>query len=105
MGIEKDGEIVAGVVFNCFIGSNVELTVAGSGWTPTFFREISRYVFKEMGCVRMTFTTEQNDVAKLACRLGGKVEGRMRDFFGKDRDATVVGVLRDEYRFKHKVNG
>jgi len=105
MGIERDGEIVAGVVFNCFTGSNVELTVAGKGWTPSFFREVSRYVFEAMGCVRMTFTTEQDEVARLACRLGGKVEGLMRDFYGKGRDATVVGVLKDEFRFKHKVRG
>jgi len=100
MGLERGGKIVAGVVFNCFTGASVELTVAGKGWDRGFFKAIGRYVFDQLGCVRMEFTTEQEDVAGLAERLGGKREGILRDKFGKGRDGIVIGVLAKEYKFQ-----
>lgn len=100
MGIEKDGEIIAGAVFNCFTGHDVEVTVAGRGWTRGFFKAVGAYVFDQLGCGRMQFTTEQEDVANLAERLGGVREGTLRDKFGEGRDGIVIGVLRQEYKFR-----
>lgn len=99
MGIEKDGQIIAGVVFNCFTGHDVELTVAGNGWTRGFMRGVGVYVFQQLGCVRMQFTTQNEAVARLAERCGGKREGVLRDKFGPGRDGVVIGVLQSEYRF------
>jgi hypothetical protein len=39
-------------------------------------------------------------VVKLAIRLGGVIEGTMRDHFGEGRDGVIVGILAREYRFK-----
>lgn len=100
MGLEKDGEIVAGVIFHCFEGANVHLTVAGHGWTRGFFREVGVYVFDTLKCERMTFTTENPSVARLGEKLGGQIEGLMRNQFGKGRDGYLIGVLKDEYRFR-----
>jgi len=47
----------------------------------------------------MTFTTEQQSVARLAERLGGKLEGEMRDFYGPGRNGLIIGILKSEYRF------
>jgi hypothetical protein len=99
MGIERDGEIVAGVVFNCFEGADVHLSVAGSGWTKAFFRAVASYVYETLKCERITFVTERDEVAALGVRLGGKVEGRMRSHFGAGRDGIIVGILRDECRY------
>lgn len=99
MGIERDGEIIAGCIFHCFEGPNVHFTVAGKGWTPGFMKAVGEYVFGQLGCLRMTATTEHDYVVKLACKLGGQVEGRMRDQFGEGRDGWIVGVLKDEYRY------
>lgn len=99
MGIERDGEVICGVVFNCFTGPSVEATVAGKGWTKGFFKSVGVYVFSQLGCARMEFNTEQEDVAALAERLGGKREGVLRDKFGRGRDGIVIGVLEREYRF------
>lgn len=104
MGLEKDGEIVTGVVFNCFTGNNVEITVAGSVWTKGLLKEVGRYVFDQMRCDRMTITTDQQSVVSLALRMGGQVEGNMRDFYGKGRNASVVGILANDYRFRPKGN-
>lgn len=100
MGIERDGEIIGGAVFNCFTGHDVEATVAGRGWTRAFFKAVGAYVFDQLGCVRMQFTTDQETVAALAERLGGKREGVLRDKFGHGRDGIVIGVLAQEYRFR-----
>jgi hypothetical protein len=99
MGIERDGRVIAGVVFNCFTGTNVEVTAAGQGWTRKFLFQVGAYVFRQIGCIRMTFTTEQQSVARLAERLGGKREGEMRDFYGPGRNGLIIGILKSEYRF------
>lgn len=99
MGIERGGEIVAGVLFNCFDGPNVHVTVAGGGWTRGFLRAVGDYVFRQLGCARMTFTTEQEAVARLAGRLGALREGLMRDCFGAGRNGILLGVTVDGWRF------
>jgi len=100
MGIERDGEIIGGVVFNCFTGPDVEVTVAGRGWTRGFLSSVGAYVFGQLGCVRAQITTEQESVARLAERLGGRREGVLRDKFGRGRDGIVIGVLEQEYKFR-----
>lgn len=99
LGIERDGEITAGVLFHCFEGPAVHITVAGTGWTPQFVTAVGDYVFGQLGCLRMTITTEQESVVKLACKAGGQVEGCLRDQFGEGRDGHVVGILRREWRY------
>ena len=100
MGLERDGVIVAGVVFHVFEGANIHVTVAGHGWTRSFLKEAGRYVFDVLGCERFTITTEHPYVARLGERLGGAIEGYARNQFGRGRNAFLVGVLKDEYRFK-----
>lgn len=102
MGIERDGEIVGGVLFNQFEGANIHFSAAGKGWTLGFMRAVGEYVFGQLGCERMTATTESPLVADYAERLGGQREGLMRSHFGKGRDAIIVGVLRDEWKFRSK---
>lgn len=99
MGLERNGEIVAGVLFNCFEHPDVHFTAAGSGWTRGFLREVGRYVFGQLGCLRMTATTEQTHVASLAEKLGGQREGVLRDHFGEGRDGVIIGILRREWKW------
>lgn len=99
MGVERDGEIVGGVLFNCFEGADVHVTAAGSGWTKGFLIAVGDYAFGQLGCERMTITTEHESVARLAGRLGGKREGLLRSHFGKGRDGIIIGVLCDEYLY------
>lgn len=99
VGIERNGEIIGGAVFNIFTGADVHVTVAGHGWTKGFLADVGQYVFGKLHCERMTFITEQAPVVRLAERLGGQVEGLMRNHFGKDRPGFIVGVLKDDYRW------
>ncbi len=99
MGIERGGAIIGGVVFNCFEGASIHVTAAGKGWSRCFLRAVGDYVFGQLGCERMTITTEQPAVAALAKRLGGEAEGRLRNHFGPGRDASIVGILRADWRY------
>lgn len=99
VGIESGGEIIGGVVFNQWTGSDIHLTVAGRGWTKGFLADVGQYVFGQLRCERLTFITEQPSVVRLAERLGGQVEGLLRNQFGKDRPGFVVGVLKSDWRY------
>lgn len=99
IGIERDGQICAGVLVNHFEGADCHVTAAGKGWAKGFLQAFGEYVFGQLGCLRFTIVSEQPDVIRLAVKLGGEIEGRLRDHFGQGRTATVVGVLADDYRF------
>lgn len=99
MGIERDGEIIAGVVFNHYERHDIHVTIAGHGWTKGFLNAVGDYLFRTMKVCRATAITASPEVVKLGVRLGGQVEGTLRSHFGHGKDATVIGVLRDEYRF------
>jgi RimJ/RimL family protein N-acetyltransferase len=98
MGIERDGRIIGGVLFNQFEGADVAVTIAGTGWTRSFIEAVDQYVFGQLGCLRMTATTEYPEVVAYAQRLGGQVEGRLRNHFGPSRDGIIVGILKEEWR-------
>lgn len=98
MGIEAGGRITAGVVFNVFEGAAINVTVAGKGWTRGFVRAVGEYVFGQLGCSRITVITERPEVVALAERLGGEVEGIMRNQFGPGRDGALIGILKEDWR-------
>lgn len=102
MGVEKDGEIIGGVLFNCFEGKDVQATVAGKGFGKDFLMAVGEYIFSQLGYARITIKTEQTSVVRLAERLGGQVEGKLRRHFENGNDAWIVGILREEYRFLKK---
>jgi hypothetical protein len=99
MGIERDGKITAGVVFNCFTGNDICVTVAGGPFNRGFVSAVGKYVFDQVGCLRMTLTTEQPKVIEIAQRLGASVEGLKRNHFGKGRDGTILGILREDWNY------
>ena len=47
----------------------------------------------------MTVLTEQTRIVRIAERLGGQVEGLMRNHFGKGRDGFLVGILKDDWKY------
>lgn len=99
IGIERDSEIVGGVLLNCFEDHDLHLTAVGRGWGKDFLREVGEYVYGALGCLRMTIVTEHEDVARLACKLGGEREGLMRNHFGVGRNAIIVGILREHWKY------
>lgn len=100
LGIERDGEIIAGVIFNVFEKPDLHISVAGHGWTRAFFRAVGAYVFGQLGYSRMTALTESAEVVRLAERIGGEIEGCLRSHYGPGRDGFIVGILAGEYKFR-----
>lgn len=99
MGLERAGDIVSGVVFNCFTRMDIHCTIAGPIWTKTFLREVGNYVFSQLKCERITVITHQTRVESIAARLGGRREGILRNYFGPGLDGILIGILKAEYRF------
>lgn len=99
IGIEQKGDIIAGVVLNNWTGADIHMTVAGRGWTKGFLAEIGDYVFTKLKCSRITAVTEQDKVVRLAKRLGGEVEGTLRNQFGPNRPGYIIGFLKADWPF------
>lgn len=99
LGIERDGAIIAGVVFNVWTGPDVQITIAAEpgGISRAFLRRVGHYATNELHCIRATIETEQAHVADIALRMGGRVEGVKRDLFGEGRDGTVIGILKKDW--------
>jgi hypothetical protein len=100
LGIEQDGKIVVGIVFNCWTGTDIEITAASvSGYLPRrLLRRAADYVFRELGCIRLSFTTENPAVIEMVKRLNAQLEGRKRHLFGPGRDGVILGILREEWK-------
>ena len=99
MGIESQGQLIGGVVFNHFTGADIHMTAAGRGWTKGFLADVGSYLFDQLRVRRVTVITEQPKVVRLTERLGGKVEGLMREHFGPGRDAFVMGILKNDWTY------
>ena len=58
IGLENDGELIAGVVFEGKNGTNILMHVASDGsrhWmTPAYMAACFRYAFVQEGCTRIT---------------------------------------------------
>lgn len=100
IGRQRGDEIVAGIIFNCWTGPDIELTVAAlpGGISRELLRRAARYVFEEAGCIRASFTTESQEVVDLALRLSAQTEGRKRHLFGPGRDGVILGILREDWK-------
>lgn len=87
-----------GVVLTNYNGSNVYVTI----WMPGslrrgLIRDLYRYVFRDLGCLRLSARTRRDNAAmrKLLPRLGFEFEGVQRQYFGPGkRHDALQHVLR-----------
>lgn len=105
IGIEGDGILIAGAVFNNYRqhqhGSDIEISFAADSprWaTRRNIRGIFAYVFVQLECVRLTTITSRKNkrARKLNVGLGFKLEGMVRKAYDGKYDAAVYGMLRSE---------
>ncbi|WP_254624577.1 GNAT family N-acetyltransferase [Burkholderia diffusa] len=105
IGLEKDGCIVAGVVFQGHNGPNVLMHFALDRSrhliTPAFICAVFTYPFKVLRCRRVTglVRTDNHDAQRLDEHLGFVREGVMRAGANDGTDFILYGMLRHECRF------
>lgn len=88
LGLERDGELIAGVLYEGFNGVNCWMHVAttpGKKWTMEFLRYCFYYPFVEVGLKRVSGAV---DASNLAAR-------RFDEHLGFEREAVLLGAAAD----------
>lgn len=94
LGIEKDGRIVAGVLYENWNGVNLWMHAAidpGESFTTKFVRYAFEYPFLELRARRLTVLVEESNRAslRLVSRLGFRVEARLAGAASDGGDALI----------------
>ncbi|WP_434111825.1 GNAT family N-acetyltransferase [Paraburkholderia caffeinilytica] len=107
IGLEKNGEIVAGVVYQGHNGPNILMHFALGGSrhliTPAFVSAVFMYPFQVLQCHRVTGLVRADNAGAqlLDEHLGFVREGVMREGAGDREDFIMYGMLERECRFLH----
>lgn len=105
LGLEKDGELVAGVLYEGYNGRNVWMHVAAEpgrqAALPDFVRYCFHYPFKELGVDRVSgYVASGNQKAvKLNEHLGFKREAVLHGAAEDGSDVWIYVMRRHECRF------
>lgn len=104
IGIIRDHELVAAVVYNRWLHPNIEASIASISprWaTPEAIRAILAYPFIQLRCKRVTATTEATNKRARAflCRLGFRHEGTHPDALPTGTAVTYGLLARDAARW------
>ena len=105
IGLEKDGKLVAGVVFNLYTGSSICMHVAaepGCRWmTRDFLFRCFAYPFIQLQCNRITGLVRIDNLAaqRFDEHLGFVREGVIRKGTTDGTDFILYGMLKEECRW------
>jgi len=103
IGVEQDGELIAGVVYTDFNGKNITAAIHGIGATwlnREFLWLMFYYPFEQAGAVRITATIETfNEKShNLVRRLGFMHEATLQKA-GRFGDLHVYRMFRDDCKW------
>lgn len=105
LGLEDDGELIAGVAFNMYSGPSISMHVAaepGKRWmNRDFLYRTFAYPFIQLKCHRVTglVRVDNLEAQRFDEHLGFKKEGVLRRAATDGTDMIVYGMLQDECRF------
>jgi len=105
LGLERDGQLVAGVLYEGFNGQNVWMHVAGapgSKWmTRDYLRYCFQYPFNEMGVKRVSgYVNASNTAARrLDEHLGFKPEATLTGAAPDGGDVILYAMWRKDCRY------
>jgi RimJ/RimL family protein N-acetyltransferase len=105
LGLEEDGKLIAGVVFNWYTGPSIAMHVAaepGRRWlNRDFLYRCFAYPFLQLKCNRVTglVKVDNLDSQRFNERLGFKKEGVIRQGAEDKTDFILYGMLKDECRW------
>lgn len=104
IGLERDGNIQAACIYNCYSGADIAIHIAavpGRRWlTRSYICACFAYPFLQLGVRRLTgyVPSKNTDALRLDLHLGFTQEGVMRHALWDD-DIIVLGMLKEECRF------
>jgi len=105
IGLEENGELIAGVVFDMYTGPGISMHVAaipGKRWmTRDYLYRCFAYPFEQLHCHRITglVRVDNLEAQKFDEHLGFKREGCLRDACDDGTDLIVYGMLKSECRW------
>lgn len=108
VGVEQDGELIAGAVYTRITWANADFHMAGTAGKPwatrKFFRAVVDLAFKTLDLPRVTaFMRADNiPVLRLAKHMGFTYEGTLRQACQDGADLLVYGLLKTECRWAER---
>lgn len=105
VGLEKDGRIVAGAIYERCNGHNVFFHGASDGsktWASRqFLRALSAHAFHTLGVPRMTTVVAASNAEALAfdAKFGFREEGRLAQAAHDGSDAIYLVMWREECKW------
>lgn len=105
LGLERDGELIAGVLYEGFNHHNVWMHVAaepGGRWmTKQYLRYCFEYPFKELGCSRVSGYVEASntEARRFDEHLGFKQEAILSGAARDGGDVIVYVMRREDCRY------
>jgi RimJ/RimL family protein N-acetyltransferase len=105
IGLEEDGQLIAGVVYNLYTKSGINMHVAavpGKRWmTRDYLYACFAYPFLSARCHRVTGLVREDNLAaqKFDEHLGFKREGLIRMGCEDGTNMILYGMLRSECRW------
>ncbi|WP_064706488.1 GNAT family N-acetyltransferase [Rhizobium bangladeshense] len=94
------GRIIAGFIFNAWTEHDIEISLAAERLSLTLMRAVYDYVVRQLGCRRATarLRADNIDAQTVIARLGGRLEGRQRGYFG-DCDALLYAIMKEDFPY------
>ena len=102
IGWQKDGEIIAGVAYECFTGGNIYVHQCVQGRVPRmFWWAVTGYPFNQLGCKRITGLVESTNkkALELNKHIGFRVEATLEKAGQNDADIVVMVLWKEDCRF------
>lgn len=109
IGIEKNGDLIAGVVYTDYNPSDGDIQMHIAATTPRWctkntIRMFLDYPFNQLDCVRVTALCAEDNprVARFLDGIGFTREGILRKAFGRRTNAIIFGMLKEECQWLKK---
>ena len=101
IGWQKDGEIIAGVAYECFTGGNIYVHQCVQGRVPRmFWWAVTDYPFNQLGCKRITGLVESTNkkALELNKHIGFRVEATLEKAGQNDAEMVVMVLWKEDCR-------
>lgn len=104
IGVERDGRLIAGVVFNRITNTSADVHVAltsAHAASKALLRLTFDYAFRQLALRRLTAYVREDNTAcrRLVQHMGFTLEGLMRHVCTDGTNVLVYGMLREDCRW------